>query len=60
MQTGGVTQEQGNPNRQLFPGPYRKREKAFLKKHPDLRERYFKTLLLRERISTDATWHREL
>lgn len=32
----------------IFPAPYQKREKAFLKKHPDLRERYFKTLLLLE------------
>jgi mRNA-degrading endonuclease YafQ of YafQ-DinJ toxin-antitoxin module len=32
----------------IFPGPHRKKEKAFLKKHPDLRERYFKTLLLVE------------
>ena len=32
----------------VFPGPYQKRERAFLKRHPDLRERYFKTLLLLE------------
>jgi len=32
----------------IFPGPYRKREAAFLTKHSDLRERYFKTLLLLE------------
>ena len=34
--------------RLVFPTPYLKREKAFLKKHPDLRKRYFKTLLLLE------------
>lgn len=33
----------------VFPDPYLKREKAFLKKHPELRPRYFKTLLLLER-----------
>jgi len=32
----------------IFPAPYQKREKSFLRKHPDLRERYFKTLLLLE------------
>jgi len=32
----------------VFPAPYRKRERALLKRHPDLRERYFKTLLLLE------------
>lgn len=36
------------PYKLIFPGSYQKREKAFLKKHPDLRERYFKTLLLLE------------
>lgn len=36
------------PYKLIFPGPFRKKEKAFLKKHPDLRERYFKTLLLLE------------
>ncbi|PZN83549.1 MAG: plasmid stabilization protein [Candidatus Methylumidiphilus alinenensis] len=36
------------PYKLIFPGPYRKREKEFLKKHPDLRDRYFKTLLLLE------------
>lgn len=36
------------PYKLIFPGPYRKREQAFLKKHSDLRERYFKTLLLLE------------
>lgn len=36
------------PFKLLFPAPYQKREKSFLKKHPDLRERYFKTLLLLE------------
>ncbi len=36
------------PYKLIFPGPYRKREKVFLKKHSDLRERYFKTLLLLE------------
>ncbi|MEX2525110.1 MAG: plasmid stabilization protein [Gammaproteobacteria bacterium] len=33
----------------VFPEPYLKKEKAFLKNHPDLRPRYFKTLLLLER-----------
>jgi mRNA-degrading endonuclease YafQ of YafQ-DinJ toxin-antitoxin module len=32
----------------IFPAPYQKREKSFLIKHPELRERYFKTLLLLE------------
>ncbi len=32
----------------VFPAPYQKREKSFLKKHPELRQRYFKTLLLLE------------
>ena len=32
----------------IFPTPYQKREKSFLKKHSELRERYFKTLLLLE------------
>ena len=32
----------------LFPAPYAKRERRFLLRHPDLRERYFKTLLLLE------------
>lgn len=32
----------------LFTAPYRKREKAFLRKHPNLCERYFKTLRLLE------------
>ena len=36
------------PNKLIFPAPYQKREKSFLKKHPDLRARYFKTLLLLE------------
>ncbi len=36
------------PYKLIFPGPYRKKEKAFLTKHSDLRERYFKTLLLLE------------
>ncbi len=34
--------------RLIFPAPYQKREKSFIKKHPGLRERYFKTLLLLE------------
>jgi len=34
--------------RLIFPGPYRKREKTFLARHPDLRERYYKTLRLLE------------
>lgn len=33
----------------IFPASYRKRETVFLRKHPDLRERYFKTLRLLER-----------
>lgn len=36
------------PFKLIFPVPYQKREKAFLDKHPELRERYFKTLLLLE------------
>ncbi len=36
------------PYKLIFPGLYRKRENEFLKKHPDLRDRYFKTLLLLE------------
>ncbi len=32
----------------VFPVPYQKREKSSLKKHPELRSRYFKTLLLLE------------
>jgi mRNA-degrading endonuclease YafQ of YafQ-DinJ toxin-antitoxin module len=32
----------------IFPASYQKREKSFLRKHPDLHERYFKTLLLLE------------
>lgn len=32
----------------LFPASYRKREQSFLKHHPDLRTRYYKTLLLLE------------
>jgi mRNA-degrading endonuclease YafQ of YafQ-DinJ toxin-antitoxin module len=40
------------PFRLLFPKPYQKREKTFLKKHPDLQERYFKTLLLLEQDPT--------
>jgi mRNA-degrading endonuclease YafQ of YafQ-DinJ toxin-antitoxin module len=36
------------PFRLIFPEPYQKREKNFLDKHPDLRQRYFKTLLLLE------------
>lgn len=32
----------------IFPAPYLKRERSFLKKHSELRERYFKTLLLLE------------
>lgn len=34
--------------RLVFPSPYLKKEKSFPKKHPDLRDRYFKTLLLLE------------
>lgn len=34
--------------RLVFPAPYQKWEKSFLKKHPELRSRYFKTLLLLE------------
>ena len=36
------------PYKLIFPGPYRKREKDFLIKHPELRNRYFNTLLLLE------------
>lgn len=36
------------PFKLIFPAPYQKREKAFLDKHPELRQRYFKTLLLLE------------
>lgn len=36
------------PFRLIFPESYRKREKKFLGKHPDLQQRYFKTLLLLE------------
>ena len=36
------------PFRLIFPAPYQKKEKVFLGKHPDLRERYFKTLRLLE------------
>lgn len=36
------------PFKLIFPAPYRKREQAFLGKHPHLRERYFKTLMLLE------------
>ena len=32
----------------IFPAPYRKREKAFLKRHPEVQPRYYKTLLLLE------------
>jgi len=32
----------------IFPTPYQKRERSFLNKHSELRERYFKTLLLLE------------
>jgi mRNA-degrading endonuclease YafQ of YafQ-DinJ toxin-antitoxin module len=34
--------------RLVFPAPYQRRERAFLAGHPDLRQRYFKTLLLLE------------
>ena len=36
------------PFKLVFPASYQRREKVFLAKHPDLRERYFKTLLLLE------------
>ena len=36
------------PFKLVFPAPYQKREKSFLIKHPELRARYFKTLLLLE------------
>ena len=36
------------PFKLIFPASYQKREKVFLAKHPDFRERYFKTLLLLE------------
>jgi mRNA-degrading endonuclease YafQ of YafQ-DinJ toxin-antitoxin module len=32
----------------VFPAFYRRRERVFLKRHPDFRERYLKTLLLLE------------
>ena len=32
----------------IFPTPYQKKEKSFLKKHSELRQHYFKTLLLLE------------
>lgn len=32
----------------IFPASYRKREKAFLKRHPEIQSRYYKTLLLLE------------
>ena len=32
----------------IFPTAYHKRERSFLNKHSELRERYFKTLLLLE------------
>lgn len=32
----------------IFPTPYQKRGKSFLRKHSELRQRYFKTLLLLE------------
>ncbi|MBI2970457.1 MAG: plasmid stabilization protein [Gammaproteobacteria bacterium] len=34
--------------RLIFPASYQKRERSFLKKHPAVRVRYFKTLLLLE------------
>ncbi len=34
------------PYKLIFPVPYQKRERAFLQKHPDLKARYYKTLLL--------------
>lgn len=34
--------------RLIFPASYRKREKAFLKRHPEIQSRYCKTLLLLE------------
>lgn len=40
------------PFKLIFPAPYQKREKVFLRKHPDLRARYYKTLLLLERDPT--------
>lgn len=36
------------PYKLTFTSTYQRREKAFLKRHPDLKERYFKTLLLLE------------
>jgi len=32
----------------VFPASYQKRERIFLRRHPDLHSRYFKTLLLLE------------
>lgn len=34
--------------RLIFPASYRKKEKAFLKRHPEIQSRYYKTLLLLE------------
>ena len=34
--------------RLVFPAAYQKHERSFLKKHPELQSRYFKTLLLLE------------
>jgi mRNA-degrading endonuclease YafQ of YafQ-DinJ toxin-antitoxin module len=34
--------------RLIFPASYLKRERSFLVRHPDLRARYYKTLLLLE------------
>ena len=36
------------PFKLVFPASYQKREKTFLARHPDLKQRYFKTLLLLE------------
>ena len=36
------------PFKLVFSASYQRREKVFLAKHPGLRERYFKTLLLLE------------
>ena len=36
------------PFKLVFPASYQKREKTFLAKHLDLKQRYFKTLLLLE------------
>jgi mRNA-degrading endonuclease YafQ of YafQ-DinJ toxin-antitoxin module len=45
------------PFKLIFPASYQKRGKAFLSKHPDLRDRYFKTLLLLEQNPLHPSLH---